>query len=145
MSRERGKSPPWPGEPVMVNVFPLPVTPYVKSRPATIRREWAIFPPRLCNDPCCKCLKRVSVCPYKSSLIALGHVEWLVPWIGLYPIRLSRSKSVLSAVTSCFSVAGFVQCASHTKLVFVYLSVVLHSFICTINAITHKDCTTTVN
>jgi len=34
MSRERGSRPPSPGEPVMVKVLPLPVTPYVKSRPA---------------------------------------------------------------------------------------------------------------
>lgn len=33
MSRERGRSPPSPGEPVMVKVLPLPVTPYVNSRP----------------------------------------------------------------------------------------------------------------
>lgn len=33
MSRERGRSPPSPGEPVMVKVLPLPVTPYVNSKP----------------------------------------------------------------------------------------------------------------
>lgn len=36
MSRERGRSPPSPGEPVMVKVLPLPVTPYVNSRPMNI-------------------------------------------------------------------------------------------------------------
>lgn len=33
MSRERGRSPPSPGEPVMVKVLPPPVTPYVNRRP----------------------------------------------------------------------------------------------------------------
>lgn len=36
MSRERGRSPPSPGEPVMVKVLPLPVTPYVNNRPVTV-------------------------------------------------------------------------------------------------------------
>lgn len=36
MSRERGRSPPSPGEPVMVKVLPLPVTPYVNSRPTNM-------------------------------------------------------------------------------------------------------------
>lgn len=35
MSRERGRRPPSPGEPVIVKVLPLPVTPYVKSRPTS--------------------------------------------------------------------------------------------------------------
>lgn len=33
MSRERGRRPPSPGEPVIVKVLPLPVTPYVNNRP----------------------------------------------------------------------------------------------------------------
>lgn len=33
ISKHRGRSPPSPGDPVMVCVFPLPVTPYVKRRP----------------------------------------------------------------------------------------------------------------
>lgn len=36
MSRERGRSPPSPGEPVIVKVLPLPVTPYVNNRPVNI-------------------------------------------------------------------------------------------------------------
>lgn len=35
MSRERGRRPPSPGEPVIVKVLPLPVTPYVNSRPTS--------------------------------------------------------------------------------------------------------------
>lgn len=41
MSKHRGSSPPSPGEPVMVCVFPLPVTPYVKRRPRRDRRGTA--------------------------------------------------------------------------------------------------------
>lgn len=39
MSRERGRSPPSPGEPVMVKVLPLPVTPYVNSRPMNVEHH----------------------------------------------------------------------------------------------------------
>lgn len=47
MSRERGRSPPRPGEPVMVKVFPLPVTPYVNSRPTKNTEPTVILTQRL--------------------------------------------------------------------------------------------------
>lgn len=40
IAKHRGRSPPSPGDPVIVWVFPLPVTPYVKRRP---RRDTGIL------------------------------------------------------------------------------------------------------
>lgn len=47
ISKHRGRSPPSPGDPVMVCVFPLPVTPYVKRRP---RRDRKVMPSRLLSQ-----------------------------------------------------------------------------------------------
>lgn len=83
MSKHRGSSPPSPGEPVMVCVFPLPVTPYVKRRPRRDRRGTAS------RDG----LRR-------SSITRVNRAQEIKPYRLTSVVSLEVGKSALSAEKS---------------------------------------------
>lgn len=72
ISKHRGRSPPSPGDPVMVCVFPLPVTPYVKRRP---RRDSCVVTLAVSKESC------------HNHALCLSWVKWTVNSKLSQPIR----------------------------------------------------------
>lgn len=78
MSRERGRSPPSPGEPVMVKVLPLPVTPYVNNRPVNVDHHNHIGTFLQMNFTFSKCVSLLNSCKCKTNLVIMNGFGTLV-------------------------------------------------------------------
>lgn len=111
MSRERGRSPPSPGEPVMVKVLPLPVTPYVNNRPVNIDHHNHISTFLQMNFTCSKCVLLLNSC--KTNLVIIDGFSTLYFHFGsirfidlpfLHWIRSSTSGFATSSNSSLWLV-----------------------------------------